>query len=171
MRKSIALIWVLGLVLWLPGLTFAQESVPELKQRILDLQNQGELGFRNFTLCSNIIGYGQYVAIPDNKVKVGSEVFFYYEPVNLFTNRQDNAYHIWYTQDIVLYTEDGQEIYRGNEALNFNYQTVSPVLDVFASNTLSLGNLPPGVYQFEAVMHDKLKKVDAGQKYTFEVVP
>ena len=171
MKKTIALIGILVMALCLPGLALAKESVPQLKQRILDLQNKGELGFRNFTLCSNIIGYGQYLAIPDNKVKVGSEVFFYYEPVNLFTKREGKVYQIWYTQDIVLYTEDGQEIYRGNEALKFDYQTLSPVLDVFASNTLSLGNLPPGKYQFEAVIHDKLKKVDASHKYTFEVVP
>lgn len=56
------------------------------------------------------------------------------------------------------------------EALNFNYQTTSPVLDVYASNTLTLGDLPPGKYQFRAVLHDKLKRVDASYTYTFEIV-
>jgi len=60
--------------------TFSQETVLELKERIIDIQNTGELGFRNFTLCQNIITYGQYVPYPNNNVKAGSEIYFYYEP-------------------------------------------------------------------------------------------
>lgn len=149
----------------------AQENeVAQLKERIIDIQNKGQLGFKNFLLCNNIIGYGQYVTAETNQVKAGTEIYFYYEPENLFTNRRNGGYHVWFTQDMILLDTSGKVIYNGPEALNFNYQTTSPVLDYYATNSLNLGNLPPGKYTFKAVMHDKLKKVDAVHTYNFEIV-
>ena len=167
--RRIACVLILSLAFL--GTVLAADPILELKEKIIDLQNQGELGFRNFTLCSNIIGYGQYVAYPDNKVKAGTEIYFYYEPVNVFTNRRGGIYQMWFTQDMIVLTADGEELYSGLEALNFNYQTTSPVLDVYARNTLTLGTLPPGKYKFQAVIHDKLKQTEAGLTYEFEVVP
>ena len=159
------------LVLCWIGNALAEDPILKLKEEIIDLQNQGDLGFREFTLCSNVIGYGQYVAYPENKVKAGSEVYFYYEPVNVFTNRRGGMYQIWFTQDMIVLTVEGEELLNLEEALNFNYQTTSPVLDIFAKNTLTLGNLPPGMYRFRAVIHDKLRNTEAGHSYDFEVVP
>lgn len=150
---------------------YAQSNkIAQLKEQIIDLQNEGTLGFKNFILCTNIIGYGQYVATPTNKVKAGTEIYFYYEPLNFFTNRRNGGYHVWYTQDMILLDENSKVIYNGLEALNFNYQTVSPVLDCYATNSLDLGNLPPGNYTFKAVIHDKLKNTDAVTTYDFEIV-
>lgn len=171
MKKVIFLLFVFGAAFGILIPVTAQDTVSELKEKIIDLQNQGELGFRNFTLCTNILGYGQYVEATSNKVKAGSEIFFYYEPVNLFTNRKDGVYHVWYTQDMIVLTGGGEEIYNGPEILNFNYQTTSPVLDFYATNSLELGDLPPGTYQFKAVLHDKLKNKDTSYAYTFEIVP
>jgi hypothetical protein len=147
-----------------------QNTILELKEKIIDIQNQGELAFRNFTLCTNIIGYGQYVPVQGNKVKSNTTIYFYYEPENLFTNRVGGAYQMWFTQDMIVLEADGTELYNASELLNFNYQTTSPVLDVFASNSLELGELAPGKYIFKAVMHDKLKKVDESYSFTFEVI-
>jgi hypothetical protein len=170
MKKGFMVI-IIGCCMILYGhLLVAQETVTGLKEKIIDIQNQGELGFKNFTLCSNILGYGQYVPITGSQVKAGSEVYFYYEPDNFFTNRRSGTYQIWFTQDLVIQNKEGKELYRADEALNFNYQTTSPVLDVFVRNTLTLGDLPPGKYVFLAVLHDKLKRVDATHTYEFEIV-
>lgn len=170
MKKVIVLLFVMGFTLGIFSLLTAQDNVAQLKEKIIDLQNQGELGFRHFTLCTNIIGFGQYVGAPSNQVKAGSEIFFYYEPVNVFTNRKDGIYHVWYTQDMIVHTADGEELYSGKEILNFNYQTTSPVLDLYATNSLELGDLPPGNYQFKVVIHDKLKAKDKSYTYTFKIV-
>jgi hypothetical protein len=45
------------------------------------------------------------------------------------------------------------------------------VFDLYAQNSINLGELPPGEYNFIAVLHDKVKKVDSKRSYTFEVVP
>jgi len=170
MKKRLLLSCIVIILLCVSVDLYSQDRILQLKEQILDIQNKGELGFHNFTLCSNILGYGQYVPIPDKKAKVGTTVYFYYEPVNLFTNRLNNSYQIWYTQDLILLRKDGKELYNAPELLNFNYQTTSPVLDVYASNSLELGELAPGYYIFKAVMHDKLKKTDATYSLTFEIV-
>lgn len=88
----------MGFTLGILSLLKAQDNVMQLKEKIIDLQTQGELGFRNFTLCTN------------------------------------------------------------------------PVLDLYASNSLELGNLPPGTYQFKAVIHGKLKNKESSHTYTFKIV-
>ena len=150
---------------------WGEDTVSSLKERIIDLQNKGQLGFRNFALCSNIITYGQYVPYPNNKVKAGTKIYFYFEPENVFTNRLKGAYQIWFTQDMIVRTAKGEKLLDSPDALNFNMQSLAPVLDVWANNSLDLGGLPPGRYEFVAVMHDKLKNADATKVFPFEVVP
>jgi len=170
MKKLPIYLLITGIILCLSLTVSGQDTINSLKEKIIDIQNKNKPGFRNFTLCSNIIGYGQYIAAENAKVKVGSEIIFYYEPINLFTNRQAGGYHVWYTQDMILLDASGKELYNGKELLNFNYNTTSPVMDFYAKNSLSLGQLPPGKYIFKAVLHDKLKREEATYKYTFEIV-
>ncbi|WP_455383207.1 hypothetical protein [Salinispira pacifica] len=161
---------LLLLLLCTPALP-AQDSVAALKEKILDIQNAGQLGFRNFVLCSKVITYGQYVANPDNKVKAGSKIYFYYEPDNIFTERSNGTYHIAFTQDMIVRNDSGDTLLRAPNALKFDYEGRTPVLDVYGVNTLTLGDLPPGHYQFVAVLHDTLKRADAQKVYQFEIVP
>lgn len=148
----------------------SEETVASLKEKIIDIQNKGELGISKFTLCSNVLGFGQYVPIANNQVKAGSKVYFYYEPLNLFTNRKDGIYAIWFTQDMILKSEDGTELLNSKDALNFNYQAVSPVMDIFATNSLDLGKLPPGIYQFIVVIKDKFSNKTLSYGYNFQVI-
>jgi len=155
----------------IPATLIAEETVKELKERIIKIQNKGTLGFRNFTRCENIITYGSYVPATDNKIKAGSELLFYYEPENVFTNQRDGTFQIWYTQDLIVKDAEGNELLNSPDLLNFNYQTIAPVLDLYATNSLALGDLPPGKYEFIAVINDKLKKSSATMSYVFEIVP
>ena len=150
--------------------TKAENNILSLKEQILDIQNNGELGFRCFILCERIISYGQYVPTMSNRVKVGKELKFYYEPLNLFTNRKDGVYQIWFTQDMILRNSEGRELMKNQKALNFNYQTVAPVLDVYATNSLELGELPPGDYKYEAIIHDVLRDARASTTYAFSII-
>jgi len=63
---------------------------------------------------------------------------------------------MWFTQDIILFSQDKKEIFRATDVVNFNYNTVSPVLDVYATNLLDLGNIPP-----EAIYIKQLLKLPA----------
>ena len=145
------------------------ETVDQLKERIIEKENAGKLGFRQFTLCTKIDGYGQFEPAAGNKVASGSKLQFYYEPKNLFTKRSDGRYQKWFTQDMIVRDGKGKELLRQEGALDFNYKTKVPVLDVYGTNSLSVGELPAGKYEFEAVIHDQLSKQDARYVFTFEI--
>ena len=82
-------------------LSFGQsDEILKLKEKIIQIQNAGELGFRNFTFCSNIIGFGSYVPLAKPAVDKSGELLVYYEPVNVFTSKKEGLYEIWYTQDM-----------------------------------------------------------------------
>ena len=148
------------------------ETVDQLKEKIIEKENAGKLGFRQFTLCTKPpAGIGQYEPAASNKVTAGSKLQFYYEPVNLMTRRADGTYQKWFTQDMIVRDGAGKELLRKEAALDFNYKTKTPVFDIFGTNSLSLGELPAGKYEFEAVLHDQLSKQDARYVFKFEIAP
>lgn len=148
----------------------AHDEIRELKERILDLQNEGELGIGVFEMCRSVQGYGQYVPSPDRKLR-GREALFYFEPRNLFTNRRDGMYQVWFTEDMAVLSPAGEVLMERRDALQFNYTTKSPVLDVFATNTLTLAEAPAGLYRFRITLRDRLRgDAVASEQITFEVV-
>ncbi len=146
-----------------------QEAILKLKNQIIDLQNRGSLGFKDFTICSKILGFGSFVPLDQPQVNQGAELQIYYEPVNVFTNRNKGQYELYYTQDIVLLSEQGEKVYEAEELLSFHWVSSSPVFDLYATNSLNLGSLPPGNYIYKAVLRDKLKEATAEFSLPFTV--
>jgi hypothetical protein len=146
------------------------EKILKLKDEIVRIQNQGELGFRNFTLCSKIITMGHYVPLPEPKVKVGKELLVYYEPANIFTNTQGRRYEFWFTQDMFLFDEGGELLFEKTDALSMHFNTATPLLDLYVTNTLTLTGLPVGKYTYKALLHDVLRDTTATKTTDFEIV-
>jgi len=149
---------------------FAQDSIVRLKEEIIDLQNRGDLGFRNLVLCSEVVSFGRYAPYPSTQVEAGSSVHFYYLPETLSTERSEGLYILEFTQDLLLESTDGTVLIDAPELLEFRYESASPVLDVFAHNTLNLQGLEAGRYVLIMVMHDKLGDKEARTEYPFEIV-
>lgn len=178
MKKALwmkAIVLFLIMMVMLAGTTFAQQRsydlILKLKDIIIEIQNQGELGFRNFTLCSKIITMGQYVALPEPKVKVGTEeLLIYIEPANVFTNTQQGRYEIWITQDMLLFDQEGELLFEKTDALSMHFNTETPLLDLYVRNTLTLAGLTPGKYTYKAVLHDVLRGTTATKTIDFELV-
>ncbi len=176
-KKLLVSIAVISLVIaaMLTWKFFAEETkeklILELKDDIIKIQNQGDLGFRNFTLCSKIITMGQYVALPEPKVKVGTEeLLIYIEPANVFTNTQDERYEFWITQDMFLLDEEGELLFEKTDAISAHFNTATSILDLYLPNTLYMSTLPVGKYTYKAVLHDVLKGSMATKAIDFEVV-
>jgi len=170
----IALIWLVMAAV-LTGNVFAEQTneelILELKDDIIRIQNQGELGFRNFTLCSRIITMGNYVALPEPKVKVGTEeLLIYIEPANVFTNTQEGRYEFWITQDMSILDEEGELLLEKTDAISAHFNTATPILDLYLPNTLYMNTLPVGKYTYKAVLHDVLRGTTATKTIDFEVV-
>lgn len=166
--------YVLFLCLCLAAISsslYAQETVEQLKEKIIQLQNRSALGIKNFNYCSAIESYGSYTPIPGNQVKAGSKMQFYFEPANLSTNTLNKVYQVSFNQDIVVLDEKNSPIINKTDALKFNYQTKSPVMDFYITNSLNTAGMPPGKYTYKAVLHDKIKNQDTNHNFPFEIVP
>lgn len=147
-----------------------ENDILKLKEQIIAIQNQGELAFQDIHLCSKILGFAAYVPLPEPVLDKNGTLLVYYEPSNIFTNKRDGLYEIWYTQDMVLLKSDGTVIKEWKDILNFHYTAKKPALDLFAENSIPFeGQLPVGKYQFKAVLKDKLSGKSASHTITFEL--
>jgi hypothetical protein len=163
--------WLAGLAILVASVSMAQESdILKLKEKIIEIQNKGDLGFRNFAFCSTIVGFGSYVPLPSPALDKSGELLVYYEPVNVFTSKKEGLYEIWYTQDMVLLDEKEEVLQEWPNALDFHYTTRTPVMDVWAQNNITLGGqVPAGKYKFKAVLKDKLSGRTAVKIMAFEI--
>jgi hypothetical protein len=166
-KTSVVILLVLALGVWSAA---QQDEILTLKEKIIELQNKGELGFRNFTFCSKILGFASYVPMENPVIDKNGELLIYYEPVDIFTNKIQGVYEIWFTQDMVVLDAKGGVIQEWKDILDYHQKTRLPVLDVYAQNNLSLGDqLLPGKYTFKAVLKDKLSGKTATKTAGFEV--
>jgi hypothetical protein len=163
--------WLSGLIILTASLSIAQDSeILKLKEKIIEIQNKGDLGFRNFSFCSSLVGFGSYVPLPGPALDKSGELLVYYEPVNIFTAKKEGLYELWYTQDMVLLDENGGVLKEWPNALDFHYTTRTPVMDLWAQNNITLGGqVPAGKYKFKAVLKDKLSGRTAVKIMDFEI--
>jgi hypothetical protein len=168
MKRAFCLV---GLLVLLASLSFAQDSeILKLKEKIIEIQNKGDLGFRNFAFCSTIVGFGSYVPLSRPGLDKSGELLVYYEPINVFTSKKEGLYEIWYTQDMVLLDEKEAVLQEWPNALDFHYTTRTPVMDLWAQNNITLGGqVPAGKYKFKAVLKDKLSGRTAVKIMDFEI--
>ncbi len=168
MKKALCLFVII--LITFAGVLGQENEILKLKEKIIELQNKGILGFQNFTLCSKIFGFASYVPLSEAVVDKNGTLLVYYEPVNVFTNVKDGLYEIWYTQDMTLLKENGDVVQEWKDILSFHYTTKKPVMDLFAQNSIDIkGQLSVGKYKFRAVLHDRLSEKSATKTIDFEI--
>jgi hypothetical protein len=171
MKAKALLFALLAWGLMVCPVALAQETdVSLLKEKIIQLQNLNPLGIRTLVACSKVTDYGTYEPLPDNKVKAGDVIFFYFEPQNPSTNKTGDKYEIWLTEDMLVLSEKQQEIFKKENSLDIHYKTNVPRLDIYGVNQLTLTAISPGKYQFQMILYDKIKGERATATWAFEVV-
>ncbi|MEM7015510.1 MAG: hypothetical protein AAF585_28970 [Verrucomicrobiota bacterium] len=164
--KSVLVVW-LGMIVATP--LFAQEeeasddagakTLLRMRTDILKFQNLGRLSIRKLHLCADVKDFGIYEPLENAEVPKGSTLKIYYEPYNLFTSIADDRYEIWFSQDLHVYTADGQhEIFKQEKILNVRRASRTPSLDIFGFNSLTIDALPPGNYKLKGVVRDHLRE-------------
>ena len=168
MKKGLCFVFVI--LITFSGAFAQEDEILKLKEKIIDLQNKGELGFQNFTMCSKILGFASYVPLSAPVLDRNGTLLIYYEPVNVYTSVRESLYEIWYTQDMTLLKENNEVVSHWKDILTFHYTTKKPVMDLFAQNSINLeGQLPPGKYKFKATLKDKLSEKTAIHIVDFEI--
>ena len=71
------------------GAAGQENEILKLKEQIIELQNNRELGFQNFILCSSIFTFASYVPLSEPIIGKTGTLLLYYEPLNIFTKKTD----------------------------------------------------------------------------------
>jgi len=167
-KKLLTIFMVLSVIV--SALYSQDNKILQLKEQIIDLQNEGDLGFKEMILCSKIIGFGSYVPLQKPVVDKNGELLVYFEPANIFTNRRSGIYEMWYREDMILMNEKGEVMQKWEDIVDFHYTAQKPVLDLFGRNSINLGgNVPAGKYRFKAVIKDQLSGKTASKTIDFEI--
>ena len=152
------------------GASGQENEILKLKDQIIELQNNGKLGFQQFLLCSSIFTFASYIPLSEPVIGKTGTLLLYYEPHNIFTKKEDGMYEVWYTQDMVLLNQEGTVIQEWPDILEFHHRAGKPVMDVFAQNSLDFdGSIPPGKYKFKAVLKDKIRGESVVKIIDFEL--
>jgi hypothetical protein len=124
--------------------------------------------------CRSIDGYERYEPLPDAALTSDEKLLVYYRPLDYRVEQKRANYHIHLVQD-------GQIRRRGEDAvllfkaklLDYDWTSPQPPNPVYLRNTVSLKGLPPGAYEFDIILHDKLAPdaPAARQTLPFRVIP
>lgn len=115
------------------------------------------------------VSVASYVPLPEPVIEKNGTLLIYYEPLNVYTNKKNGLYEIWYTQDMEILSDKDKLIYKKEDMLSFHYTTTAPILDLFATNTVELTGLPKGKYKFRAVLKDRMRNKTAAKVIWFAV--
>ena len=147
------------------------DRVLELKELIIDLQNEGPLLIENLALCNSVDGFSMVEPYAGNSVRTGDTLLVYYEPVNWFIRRDSGSYDVHLIQDLRVENEQGQAIFQEAGLLEFALDTERPVFDLYMTNTFNLGPTPPGRYTYIITLRDVYKGTSVDKEFEFVITP
>jgi hypothetical protein len=143
------------------------EEVEQLKQKILDVQNKGKLGFRKVVPCSSVEGYGVYAPLkPGEPV---TRVIFYFEPKNVSTLISGDRYVIDLAVDLFILDTTGKVIGGKENMLKLSRVSHSPVLDVFYKMDLKVKEPLKQDLIVKTVLRDNIKNETVTATYRLNV--
>ena len=135
--------------------TEAPDEVRVLKERIIDVQNKGKLGFRKLVPCSAVDGFGTYSPLEPGQPL--SKLVFYCEPANVSTLLSGDRYIIDCTVDFFLMDPSGKVLLGKEGVLKINRVSRSPILDLYFKVEMNLKKPLQRSMVLKIVLHDKIK--------------
>jgi len=137
----------------------ADNEVAQLKQRIVELQNKGKLGFRKVVPCTAVEAFGVYSPLaPESSV---SKIMLYVEPMNFTTLVSGDRYIVDLAVDVFVYAPSGKLIVGKQNVLKINRVSRSPVIDLYYKVEMNLAKHTGQDFVIKTSLHDKLKNQSA----------
>jgi hypothetical protein len=145
----------------------ALDEVQAMKERIIEAQNKGKLGFRKMVACRSVESFGAYSPLePGQKVE---KIVFYFEPSNVSTLKSGDRYIIDCAVDFILMDTSGKVLAGKQNALKLNRVSRSPVIDLFFRIDIGLKKPSDRPVLLKTVLHDKIKNETVSATKTINV--
>ncbi len=144
------------------------ETFNEISNAMMLLHNQKKFQLVKYELCTEILGYGEYVKREDNKLKPSEPLLFYLEVDGYGVQKTGDNYGFWISEDVKIIDAEGKIVLERTDFLNYKKVFPVPVIPLYLQN--KIGNLPPGKYKYEFTIKDQLKKTFLSAWFEFEVM-
>jgi hypothetical protein len=145
----------------------ASDNVLQLKRRIVELQNRGDLGVGKMVLCSSVKGFGDYSPIDPSKAL--HKLVLYIQPSNYGTRVTSDRYVIDLTLDLAVYDDNGKLIRERAGILKMKRVSRAPVLDLFFSPRINLKGALGRTLVIKTKLKDNIKNATASRTYRINV--
>jgi hypothetical protein len=121
--------------------------------------------------CSKVDGYEQYEPLEDATLTADEKLFVYYKPLNYHVERKGNLYRAYLTQDARIRPHGKKTVLRRKDDLmKYEVKEKSEPTNLFISNFISLKDLPPGDYDLDIILHDRVgDEANATQVLPFRI--
>lgn len=126
-------------------------------------------------VCAKVHGFASFEPLPDAALTADDKLMVYYEPGGYAIERTKDGYRALFAQDGRVRKKGSKDaIWQKAPMFEYEAKNASPPYQVFMRTDLSIKGLPPGEYELDLTLHDRLAK-DQGVKATrtvaFKVVP
>lgn len=143
------------------------DEVTRLKERIIELQNRGKLGFRKVIACSSVERFGVYSPLkPGTPI---SRLVLYFEPSNYSTLVTGDRHIIDCDVDLFVFNEEGRLIVGKKGILKIKRISRSPILDLYYKIRVDLKKRPKGDIVIKTVLRDNIKNDSVSASYRINV--
>jgi len=143
------------------------DDIQAFKERIIESQNKGRLGFRKVVLCSSVEGFGIYS--PPQPGQAASRILLYFEPSNFSTLVSEGRYIVDLAVDLSIFDAAGKLIGGKEGVLKINRVSRSPVIDLYYKMDINLKKPLKQHIVVTTTLHDRIKNQSVSASYKVNV--
>ncbi len=132
-----------------------------------------ELTMSKPIVCAKILGFANVEPLPDASLTADDKLTVYYEPSGYKIEQTRDGYHAVFAQDGRLRKKGGKDaLWQKAPMFEYEAKAVTAPERVYMRSDLSIKGLPPGEYELDLTLHDRLAKGGRVMKTVgFKVVP
>jgi hypothetical protein len=144
-------------------------EIQTLKEKIIELQNKGKLGFRKVILCNSVEGFGLYS--PFEPGQSLNRILLYFEPSNVSTLLSEGRFIVDLAVDVFILDSNGKVIGGKENMLKINKISRSPILDLYYKMEMNVKKTAKREVLMKTVLHDRIKNQSTSMTYRINVEP
>jgi hypothetical protein len=124
-------------------------------------------------VCAKIVGFADVQPLPDATLTADDKLTVYYEPSGYTIEKTKDGFHALFAQDGRLRKKGGKDaLWQKSPMFEYDAKNKVPPYQIYMRTDLSLKGLPPGDYELDLTLHDRLAKgTKVLRTVGFKVVP